>query len=1394
MNAPQDPQELAQLKAQFENALTNAHTKLGAGTPLHQSVDNLLKSLGADPNDAAEVAKAMSEIGAKIQHLKTVLSAPGVTDADRQFVMDALAHATNPSHVLQMPNSNASKEAAEILKDITGKLGAIKAPPSLRKYGKMMWLRPAAEVGGAVVEGGLATLVLNAVVLSLTGFAPAAGAVGHVVTWTAASAGWNLGVNSSTKATALQEIANKGSVGRGFVGMFKNPKTKRLSPTRTLTTSFKVGSILLLLGGGVAMIQKVFGDVDDSARNARLLAEPLKLQQIEFEKFKASMLKFAPILPEILKIAARIEAGKAGGGPVAVVAPPPDPKAIAEAEAALVDAQQKLEVARQTKGKQDDVAAQAAVSAAQKRLTAAQNPPAPPIQRSTGSIYSQSEKDEMKRKLAPLFRAAGLDEDILTKLQFADPTRTGEGPIFEFKQALGTGDTSKLRDLKPEDLAKLQKIFPGPRNTSEMVIAIRKGMGLEGKMTYEQRIAEIIRKFFTSKELTRIYGDLDSALLVAGRIEAQGNDVRGTAVRAILKGDPPITIEAVAPYNKAILDSREPLRLAAAEQVSKPIKDMFDVLEQALGQVGGTVKLVEMPASAPDMTPLQNLQTLIEKLVEQSSDAAVKEKAIQSNIKNSLLQFVPGMPGSPKAKGMENYVARQMATYIGGYHVEVNGPETRLFERKSVEGTNGFNPHVANQWDKYLWQGTQLAAARDIFPQVPVADVSGKSDAELGQAFRGPIQKYLESLQGQQSRQKDPQLMGVSGSYQELLGLSDEQLGITIRIQGVAQLKTARPPIIYPPKVWDMIMRGIAPMKTAVDFSGWAQEATAADPSFGNTVFKDISQMDDDALGKLARDHVTRMVAGLTTKQQSGNGSPLVEHMITRYNPMAATADERLTDLGRKIRVQIVHQIQHRMAPLAVYPDTEWDIVLNPSLAASLTEKIDLSEWREIPPERAKEIFGKYQAGAQMEAAAFATIPVLFLSLGAFLFAAWRVAQKNANLLKVKDSNLDAWRKVESEMLEAIKDFQAILSKLPFFQMLPPMDPYMLLSALRSVAEEYQDDVKQDFTFYESIKHHAKATLAPGPYAEPVAEMFAMERIMSRLSKDKKAQRKLADIIAPGLYEVIELAQKAPKTQAGSTALDDYLVYISKLDIKGAELFRNAARGHLRFREDVLDARTALGERASSDLVKTPAMKELRAKAGGAKPLSEFTEVNLGVAANATLFKLLILNAESEVVEEFWKTHQVALDKFDTDALAEEMLNRYSDPSSRRAEIASMAAKPASSGARITIPARGEILKTFSVVGGIQRDLDKKLAGMFPANRGLPQIGEDFEKAYESAFPGEQCKITLEIDNDGEMLFIATITDTAGAQRQAKCLAPTFANALDDTSRAAQDFVSTVRI
>lgn len=1382
LEAPTDAQAMQVIKQQLQNSLN----QLQAGSSLHQAAEDLLQHLGADPNDAQAIAQALQEIETKIQDLKQVLTAPGVTDEERNAIVQALTH---PTQTVQTPNTPATKEATEILKDINARLAAIKTPPSLRKYGKGMILRPVAEVGGAVVEGGLATLILNSVVYSLTGFAPAATVVGHAITWTTASLGWNLAVNSNFKAMTLQEIANRGSVVRGLGGLLKHPRTGSYLSSRMLTTPLRIASIMVLLGGGVTMLQKIFGDVDDSARNAQLLAAPLKEQQVKFQEYKDRMLKFAPIPSKILQIAKQIEAGK--GSAPATPSTPPDPQVISQLEQAVADAKQELETAHGTKTKKDDAQAQAKIAATQKHLDAAKQP-TPATSGKTGAPYSSQEKDEMKQQLIPLFQAAGLDPSLVSQITFADPVHIGEGPVFEFKNAITTGDLSKLRELNPDDLAKLRQIFPDAKNTAEMVMAIRTRMGLEpGHKTYEQRVSEIIHAFFASKELARIYGDLDRSLEIAAQIEAQGKDVKGTSIRAILKGDPPISISAVEPYNKAILDSRDALRQAAQEQVSTPIKKMFGVLDQALGQIGGKVTLVGMPPQEPDMTPLQNLQHLIEDMVKRSADVALKERAVQSSVEKTLLQFVPGMPGSTKALGMERYVARQMATYMGGYRVEVNGAETNLYRRKFAGERGSFDPGVARLWEAYLWKGNQIDEARNIFPQVRTADISKMSDAELGSAFREPIKNYIASIQTQ-GRQKEPQLRGVVNSYESLLHMSDEHLGTTIREQGVAQLKTQHAPLVYPPSVWDMIIRGTPPMKTAVDFAGWAREASEADPSFGNTVFKDISQLSDEALGSLARQHVTMMVQNLTGKIKTSGSDALLEQMVSKYNPLAVTADERLGELGRKVREQIVYQIQHTMSPVAVYPDGEWAAVLNPALAAALEEKIDPAEWDMLPPEQSKEIFGTYLKAAQTEAALFATIPVLLLSLGGFLLAMRRVAQKNSNLLKVKEKNLDAWKHVEGEMLEAIQHYNDLLSTLPFFSALPPLEPYMLLASLRKLGEDYQDDLKQDLTTWESIKHHAKATLAPGPYAESIAEIFAMERLTERVTKETDAQRKLADIIAPGLYEMIELIKQKPHTQLGATVFDDYLTYANVLDLTGTELFRNAARGHLRFREAVLTARINLAERMAQDIVKTPAVLDLRSKIGTPQPITELTKSNLGVESESALFKLLILNAESQNDDVYWNTYQETLERLDTDALGEEMLNRYRDPIlGRRAEIAKLATEVKDNENSFTVPPRGEPLKEFSIISGIQRDLEKLLRNTFPVNYGLPEIGAACTRAYEQTHPGEQCNVTVSLDEDGELMFTAQITAPSG-QEQIACPAIIFAQALDDEKAAVQAFVSTV--
>lgn len=1334
-------------ESKYMAALEFAQQAVAQGTPLDSAMKAFVRQLGATPTDEKAVIEHGHRLKSSIRQLQELVMSSSVSDAERNAIIAAL---TQPNATVQVPDTAATKSAIELLKGIEAQIRGIKTPPSLKRYSSGMLLRPAGEVAGSVLEGGLSTLIVTSI-LTTMGIPIAAHSLAHLVTYGASAVGWNILGNVGTKTAILGHVADTGSIKKGVKRWSTSDRRGTKKVTKMATIPLRLASVGILIAGGIAVAQQVLSRTDESGRNAALLAEPLRQQGEKVSDFTLKLKAFAPVLPKILEIAKRIESGKKS--------------TVATAPAAAAPAQKN--------------APRNAPAGAPKQQQAA-----PRV--SDGWIaYTAAEIDAIKKnELEPLFKAAGLDLALLSQITFNQPKTLGQGPAYEFKKALETGDTSNLRDLNADDFAKLKQKFGNTQNVAEMVGIIRTKMGLATGQTFESRLKGLIDSFIQSKELAQINADLDEALRISSVIHTQGESVQRTFLAAFVEGTPPIGIEAVQPYIQSILEKRDALKKVAKESIADKITQALTVQNDALSAVGGSVSSPALPEWTLNMSPLEALKKTIEDITEQAAGAAAADTIAKSSVRGVFNSFIPGLPGSQKALGSERYVAKFMLQNWSGYRVVNRGERTFIYERINAGAREGFSTSAADAWNSALFGTDGRAEVEKAFPSnLDLNKATSLSDDVLGAELLPLVKAIAERIEKMSAAQPNNKIVSRAlNEIRNMTSMNPASLGKLLRPQVGIQFGANRVPLAYPPSAWSRIVGGEVPPETGIDAKLWADTVAKADPSFAQSLVANLSQISDAELGAQVAQHLSTIIPNLEKSQSSG-------YMLRQYRAMLSTfsSPNQHPQLGALARKQLAYQIEKKMSPPTIFPQGVWSVVLDPSLAESSEEVLDPSVWRALPDDKAKELFTSYLKSAQLQAFGALSGLVLLLSLGTFSLSIFAVRNRNKNLLKTKDRFVEDWHNVERNIVEALQNFNEGMRTLPFFSSLPPLEPYMMLAALRKLGEEYSEDVREDRSAYEAIKHDLKEIVSKGPYAQEILEIFSMEKLLGRLQSDPKAVRKLQDILAPGLAEFADIAgQVTMPDDKRDDPMGSLLVAMNAMDLSGKEMLRNAARGHLRFRQEVARARLVLNERSQAELTKTQEMETLVAKAGNGISIKDAAAADVLENSEAQLLERLVSNnGESVRFDNTEMLFDSLVEKLDTDALAETMLSRYKQPRafSRRKAVS----ERAETSSEIEIPTEGQTLREFSLVAGLAND-EKVLLERADASGN--NIRASFQSIWESTQgvrdefaqnnPGQSLDMRVSVTSDGDTVFMAVALDDASQSPVKTAELPTdiFAEAL----------------
>jgi hypothetical protein len=316
------------------------------------------------------------------------------------------------------------------------------------------------------------------------------------------------------------------------------------------------------------------------------------------------------------------------------------------------------------------------------------------------------------------------------------------------------------------------------------------------------------------------------------------------------------------------------------------------------------------------------------------------------------------------------------------------------------------------------------------------------------------------------------------------------------------------------------------------------------------------------------------------------------------YSPLMRAAranalrEMNRTDLGALVRQQLRLQINVTKTPY-IWTPAEW-LTVKDALSTATAEPITLNNqnsipdvrfWKELPTEKAKQLFEDYTYKEKLKWLATIGGSVGGLVLGVFLLSMYPVYRTNKRLRDSKEDFESLIRTTEQSIVLSLEKLNEILKQIPILKHLPPMDFVTLHAALRMAAEEYDGNtLSENPSPSQRMFHNVVEAFKKGPYAQSVAEYASFLEFLDKLSHSRRMQNKFINIICPGGARAEGLALKAEQKIAQGTSVSPDMVTELTLLEQGIErqTFRDAARGNIRFRVAVNKAQLTVLEHATS--------------------------------------------------------------------------------------------------------------------------------------------------------------------------------------------------------------------
>ena len=468
-------------------------------------------------------------------------------------------------------------------------------------------------------------------------------------------------------------------------------------------------------------------------------------------------------------------------------------------------------------------------------------------------------------------------------------------------------------------------------------------------------------------------------------------------------------------------------------------------------------------------------------------------------------------------------------------------------------------------------------------------------------------------------------------------------------------------------------------------YAGWSQ------PPRWNFSFEQIEMLSDEELSSQALvqldDIMFERYAAEMRKSMEENEtgwSPTMDaaRLMTMYEMSAES-------LGTMIREQYRVVMDFQEQPYLLWP-AAWEAITRGDAPSTIGEttpeqssaplSIDPTLWRQASPDETVKLLADYEKAAAWRGIAYIGGGVGGLVLGVLLLSLYPVHRLNRKLRASAPEFEAELKESERSIVGALDAINDTFAGIPILKELPRMDFSTLHAALRLAGEElFPAILSENPPPTGRLVQTMREAFARGPYAHSVEEIVSFSTLLDKLQRSTRMQQRVANILAPGSARAESFAKRLgpPQNQGGPMIAEVARQLDAIPNSVEREVFRDSARGNLRFRLAVLDARRA-------------AFTGLR------------NEVQ-SLADDTLSLKLNIIDAEEEVIKNSRSELVELLAKLDKESEFERATEAYTAPrrfSGRRSER-----ERADTPVSLLVPRDLLANKTFSAPRGIIDDV-----------------------------------------------------------------------------------------